>query len=248
MASDLEDILTAHGLEQYLEVLESNHIEVELLRELNDADLKEIGITSLGHRRKLLAAVSEVSSPTGQMSEPLTQPRGDDLAQAASEDERIYIDRHVHLNGKETRIVVTSRRAIIGEKTYVLQNITSVEVGDDAEEVAEKNKEIEEKNKSEGWGGRFFFSLWLWFLAAMVVLPTETSPEVGIWHYLGAGVFFLLGLAGFSKAEKTPLFMPTYSIRVSAAGTVDNVLSSTDQDLVTEIVEALNTSIVNLNM
>ena len=45
------------GLEQYASNFTDNDIDAQLLAQLTDADLKEIGISSLGHRKKLLGAI-----------------------------------------------------------------------------------------------------------------------------------------------------------------------------------------------
>src|SRR6516165_5017069 len=47
------------GLERYTPAFIDNDIDVEVLRYLTDADLEKIGV-SLGHRRKLLAAIVEL--------------------------------------------------------------------------------------------------------------------------------------------------------------------------------------------
>src|SRR6516162_11399159 len=47
------------GLERYTPAFIDNDIDVEVLRYLTDADLEKIGV-SLGHRRKLLAAIAEL--------------------------------------------------------------------------------------------------------------------------------------------------------------------------------------------
>src|ERR1700746_1298192 len=49
------------GLERYAPVFIDNDIDVTVLRHLTDADLEDIGV-SLGHRRKLLAAVAELGA------------------------------------------------------------------------------------------------------------------------------------------------------------------------------------------
>jgi class 3 adenylate cyclase/predicted ATPase len=46
------------GLEQYEAIFRDNDIDVSLLRSLTNEDLKEIGVASLGHRRKLLEAIA----------------------------------------------------------------------------------------------------------------------------------------------------------------------------------------------
>ena len=48
------------GLEQYEAIFRDNHIDASLLLSLTNEDLKEIGVASLGHRRKLLGAIADV--------------------------------------------------------------------------------------------------------------------------------------------------------------------------------------------
>src|ERR1700730_5487284 len=47
-------------LGQYSRCFAENGIDISVLRHLSDQDLKEIGVL-LGHRRKILAAISEVA-------------------------------------------------------------------------------------------------------------------------------------------------------------------------------------------
>nr|WP_272871499.1 adenylate/guanylate cyclase domain-containing protein [Ruegeria lacuscaerulensis] len=53
----MHDWLSAIGLERYAVLLDENDVDLETLRHLNDEDLRELGF-SLGHRRRLLAALS----------------------------------------------------------------------------------------------------------------------------------------------------------------------------------------------
>src|SRR5215472_391213 len=46
------------GLEQYEAIFRDNDIDASLLLSLTNEDLKEIGVASLGHRRKLLEAIA----------------------------------------------------------------------------------------------------------------------------------------------------------------------------------------------
>jgi len=66
---DIRAWLEGHDLSQYAEVFASNHIDAEVLRTLTADDLKELGIASLGHRKKLLAAIAGLDGP-----EPRPQP------------------------------------------------------------------------------------------------------------------------------------------------------------------------------
>src|SRR3954451_8977457 len=53
--------LTAGGLAEYAACFARNDIDVSVLPHLTDLDLKEIGVASLGHRRRLLAGSAELS-------------------------------------------------------------------------------------------------------------------------------------------------------------------------------------------
>ena len=53
---DVADWLTGLGLGQHSGLLAENDIDLEVLRELTEADLKDLGL-SLGHRKKLLKAI-----------------------------------------------------------------------------------------------------------------------------------------------------------------------------------------------
>src|SRR5215467_7721219 len=59
-AIQIADWLTRLGLAQYLECFAENDIDFSVLRDLTDADLEKIGIRSLGHRRKLLRAITDL--------------------------------------------------------------------------------------------------------------------------------------------------------------------------------------------
>jgi hypothetical protein len=63
----IENWLTALGLERYVETFARNDVDLDVLRTLNDADLKELGVDSLGARRKILAALagSANTAPAG---------------------------------------------------------------------------------------------------------------------------------------------------------------------------------------
>src|SRR6516164_5557403 len=52
----IADWLEKLGLGQYAQRFAENDIDFDVLNDLTDQDLEKIGVTSLGHRRKLLAA------------------------------------------------------------------------------------------------------------------------------------------------------------------------------------------------
>jgi hypothetical protein len=49
------------GLAQYTEAFERNAVDLELVRELTDPDLEKLGVLALGHRKRLLKAISELN-------------------------------------------------------------------------------------------------------------------------------------------------------------------------------------------
>src|SRR5438105_4071591 len=80
----IADWLKNLGLEQYARCFDENDIDFSVLRELNDPDLEKIGVSSLGHRRKLLRAIADLKNveqnapaatgPPGAASALLRQP------------------------------------------------------------------------------------------------------------------------------------------------------------------------------
>lgn len=62
MFLDIEIWLRAIGLAQYAELFRSNDIDAALLHGLSGDDLKEIGVASFGHRKKLLDAIAALDA------------------------------------------------------------------------------------------------------------------------------------------------------------------------------------------
>ena len=56
--SAVRDWLAAIGLGQYADAFEANHIDTDLLTEIDDQLLKEIGVSSAGHRLRLRKAIA----------------------------------------------------------------------------------------------------------------------------------------------------------------------------------------------
>ena len=55
---DVADWLRALGLERYEAAFRENDVDAELLPDLTADDLKDLGVTSVGHRRHLLEAIA----------------------------------------------------------------------------------------------------------------------------------------------------------------------------------------------
>ncbi len=59
----IADWLEKLGFGQYAQSFAENDINFTILSDLSDQDLKELGVSSLGHRRQLLRAIAELNRP-----------------------------------------------------------------------------------------------------------------------------------------------------------------------------------------
>jgi SAM domain (Sterile alpha motif) len=60
---DIAAWLHGLGLERYEAAFRENEIDWAVLPELTADDLKDIGVTAVGHQRKLLAAIATLRAP-----------------------------------------------------------------------------------------------------------------------------------------------------------------------------------------
>jgi class 3 adenylate cyclase len=65
---DIAAWLRELGLERYARALRENDVEAEILRTLTAEDLKELGVTSLGHRKRLLEAIAQLNDEASAAS------------------------------------------------------------------------------------------------------------------------------------------------------------------------------------
>jgi class 3 adenylate cyclase/predicted ATPase len=70
MSIDVDEWLRGLGLGQYAPVFAANDIDGEILPELTAEDLTGLGVTSIGHRRKLLAAIAMLR---GRVPQPVAE-------------------------------------------------------------------------------------------------------------------------------------------------------------------------------
>jgi hypothetical protein len=89
MSIDVADWLRGLGLGQYASVFAANDIDAEVLPELTADDLTGLGITSIGHRRKLLAGIAALR---GGAPQPVTEtaPSAAAAAASAEAERRVY--------------------------------------------------------------------------------------------------------------------------------------------------------------
>ena len=68
---DVAAWLSGLGLEQYVELFRENDIDREILCGMTAEDLKELGVSSFGHRRRLLAAIAALGAgPALDLAQP----------------------------------------------------------------------------------------------------------------------------------------------------------------------------------
>ena len=82
---DIDSWLRSLGLEQYEAAFRENGVDETVLPKLMAEDVKDLGVTAVGHRRKLLEAIAGLRSGTkteptlsaaseGSTAPPKTQP------------------------------------------------------------------------------------------------------------------------------------------------------------------------------
>lgn len=75
--ADLEKVsawLQSLGFGDYADALRAHHVDEWVLARLNEDDLREIGVNSVGHRKRLMAAITQRFAPAGQASAPAMGP------------------------------------------------------------------------------------------------------------------------------------------------------------------------------
>ena len=79
---DIDGWLRGIGLAQYAEMFRANDIDGEMLGRLTNDDLKDIGVASFGHRKKLLEAIAELAGAAPVSPQPgLTEPKAHNAAE-----------------------------------------------------------------------------------------------------------------------------------------------------------------------
>ncbi|XP_046885233.1 protein bicaudal C homolog 1-B-like isoform X2 [Hypomesus transpacificus] len=68
--SELPELFSKLGLGKYTDVFQQQEIDLQTFLSLTDQDLKELGITTFGARRKMLLAISELNKNRRKLFEP----------------------------------------------------------------------------------------------------------------------------------------------------------------------------------
>ncbi|XP_047440766.1 bicaudal C homolog 2 [Mugil cephalus] len=75
MMDDLPELLSQLGLLKYIDVFEEQEIDYQTFLTLSDEDLKEVGVSTFGARRKMLLAISDLNRSKRRLSDtPAVKP------------------------------------------------------------------------------------------------------------------------------------------------------------------------------
>jgi class 3 adenylate cyclase len=122
---DVRAWLEGHDLGQYVEVFASNDIDAEVLCTLTADDLKELGIASLGHRKKLLAAIAALDRP---------EPKRVSALSAAPP--QVYTPSHLAERILDARAVLTGERKQVTVLFADIKGSLAIIEGSDPEEAS----------------------------------------------------------------------------------------------------------------
>ena len=89
---DVADWLRRLGLERYAASFRENEIDAAVLPRLTVEDLRDLGVTSVGHRRQLLDAIAALRAFVPPPGDP-TQIPGTPAVGSLADDRTYCIDR-----------------------------------------------------------------------------------------------------------------------------------------------------------
>ena len=127
MAQDVRHWLEDLGLGQYGDAFQENALDLDLVRDLSEADLKDLGVVAMGHRKLLLRAIETLSMDDGGGAADGVQISSADVTPQ-------YLARQI----------LNSRSALEGERKQVtvlfadVQGSTALIEGIDPEQAAQR--------------------------------------------------------------------------------------------------------------
>ena len=88
---DIGEWLRSIDLGQYEATFRDNEISDEIVRNLTADDLKDLGVTLVGHRRRMLTAIAELSTPAAAIPAAAGQPPAIESPHAAAERRQLTV-------------------------------------------------------------------------------------------------------------------------------------------------------------
>ena len=127
------------GLGQYAQRFAENDINFAILADLTDQDLKEIGVTSLGHRRQLLRAITELKAGETGTPKPATEYIAPVIPHDTAERRQVTVmfadlvgstALSAHMDPEDLREVIAAYRKCAAETVRHLGGFVSQYLGD----------------------------------------------------------------------------------------------------------------------
>ena len=127
------------GLGQYAQRFAENDINFAILADLTDQDLQEIGVTSLGHRRQLLRAITELKGGETGTPKPATEYIAPVTPHDTAERRQVTVmfadlvgstALSAHMDPEDLREVIAAYRKCTAETVRHLGGFVSQYLGD----------------------------------------------------------------------------------------------------------------------
>jgi SAM domain (Sterile alpha motif) len=82
--SEIRKWLASIGLSQYADASETNDIDMDLIRQIDDQALRDLGMTSAGHRLRIRNAIAKLTAaPVAEVNVSATTPTHETTAASA---------------------------------------------------------------------------------------------------------------------------------------------------------------------
>ena len=134
---DVSEWLRGLGLDRYASAFRANDIDAEVLRRLTAEDLRELGVASVGHRRRLLDAIAALSD--GPPAAEATPADAASAATAEAERRQLTImfcdlvgstELAIRLDPEDLRDIITAYHRRVTEVTTRYGGYVSRLIGD----------------------------------------------------------------------------------------------------------------------
>jgi class 3 adenylate cyclase len=220
----IADWLRKLGLGQHAQRFVDNEIDVSVLRHLTDQDLKDIGVP-LGHRRKILAAISEAAGATAPTPETRVAPAPHDTAERRQvtvmfSDLVGSTALSARMDPEDLREIISSYQKCVAETVQRFGGFVAKYMGDGVLVYFGYPQAHEDDAERAVRGG-------LALIEAVGKLSSIESPQVRIG--IGTGVVVVGDLVGAGEAQERGVVgeTPNLAARLQAAATPSTIAIDT---------------------
>ena len=121
MSIEITDWLRGLGLEQYAAAFRDNDIDDAVLRRLTAEDFRELGVASVGHRRRLLDAIAALGAPmpaARKSSLPISAPSPRSSPDSMDSSPSIWATACSPISATRERAVYTFKHALVQDAAH----------------------------------------------------------------------------------------------------------------------------------